>query len=306
MQQIEIEPGIYPDVPFKDYAAWNAMNVSKLKWGLKSAKHLQAAIDGRLGFADTPDRKLGRAIHCKLLEPDRYKSEFQVAGKCQAVLKSGSNKGKPCGLTGVVEVEGEWLCGKHGPTPEGESTILSVDEANRIERLNDSVRQHPVVKFLRQKGGAEISLCWEQDGVLMKARLDKLILREEYNAIIDLKKVQVGKGDLNSVQNAVANYDYHVQAAAYQCAVRQLCDVDPLFFWVFVEDNEPFDVSVIQADGATLDIGLFQFRRLVSMYREMQETLTNPDGYSSDIQQGGLPPWYFKQFEQSYESNHYA
>ena len=302
---IDISPGIYHNIPFPDYRAWNAMNISTLKWGLKSQKHLKAAIEGRIKNQDTPDKKLGRAIHCRLLEPDRYKSEYQVAGKCQAVFKSGQNRGQQCGAPGRVQVEGEWYCGKHGPEYEGDIEILSVDEANRIERLNESVRQHPVIKLLRQQGGAEVSLCWEQDGVLMKGRLDKLILEAIHPTVVDLKKVHVGEGTMTACQNAIGRYEYHVSAAGYRCGVQKLCGVDANFVWVFVEDNEPFDVQPIQADGATLDLGLHQFKKLVADYREMRETLLTPAGYSSDLQLGGLPPWYFRQFHQSYEGNSY-
>lgn len=307
MPGIDISPGVYPDIKFGDYVSWNAMNVSTLKWGLKSMKHLKAAIEGRIQKPDSPDKKLGRAIHCRLLEPDRYKSEFQVAGKCQAAFKSGRNEGRKCGAPGKVKLDGEWLCGKHGPGEEGgESALLSVDEANRIERLNESVRAHPVIKLLRQQGGAEVSLCWEQDGVLMKARLDKLIVKEGFPpTIVDLKKVQTGKGDFHSAQAAIGNYEYHIQAACYRCAVQRLYGIDANFLWVFVEDNEPFDVNPIQADGATLDLGLHQFQKLVENYRAMRETLLQPEGYSSEVQLGGLPAWYFRQFHQSYEGNGY-
>lgn len=307
MSGIDITPGVYSDVPFPEYRAWNAMNISTLKWGLKSPKHLKAAIEGRLKFPDSPDRKLGRAIHCRLLEPERYKSEFQVAGKCQAVFKSGKNKGEKCGAPGKVQIDGEWLCGKHGPESEGDLEILSIEEANRIERLNESVRQHPVIKLLRQQGGCEVSLCWEQEGLLMKGRLDKLIIREGFPpTIIDIKKVQVGRGDTHSVQAAIANYEYHVQAACYKCAVERLYGVSANFLWVFVEDDEPFDVNPVQAAGATLDLGLHQFKKLIAKCREMRETLMQPEGYSSDIQLVDLPAWYFRNYEQSYEGNDYV
>ena len=39
---------------------------------------------------DTKDRKLGRAIHVKLFEPDRFNEIVRVADPCCAILKSGN------------------------------------------------------------------------------------------------------------------------------------------------------------------------------------------------------------------------
>lgn len=80
-------PGIYRDVPFEEYAAWRAINSGVCRWGKVSLKHMKAAFEGRVKSEDTKDRKLGRAIHQRVLEPD---APLLVAGQCAATKKDGS------------------------------------------------------------------------------------------------------------------------------------------------------------------------------------------------------------------------
>src|SRR5688572_27676231 len=93
-------PGIHYDLSFADYARIPALNSSVLKWGHPpsgSMLHLKAAIDGEIETEDSRDRKFGRALHVRLLEPDRYRSEILIAGECGAIKKSGqrcTNTGK--------------------------------------------------------------------------------------------------------------------------------------------------------------------------------------------------------------------
>lgn len=81
------EPGIHRDVPFEEYASWKAINSGVLRWGKVSMKHMKAALDGLVKSEDTKDRKLGRAIHQRVLEPDR---PLVVATQCAAMKKDGT------------------------------------------------------------------------------------------------------------------------------------------------------------------------------------------------------------------------
>ncbi len=108
------EPGIYPGIPFADYAKIPAMNCSTLRWGEASMRHLKAAMDGHLKRDDSADLRFGRAFHIRVLEPERYAESVIVRGPCEAILKSGPRKGGACGSGGAGMIGGAWYCGTHG------------------------------------------------------------------------------------------------------------------------------------------------------------------------------------------------
>lgn len=73
------EPGIsegctvYYDMDFEAYCRLDGINASAVKGaGGCSPRHLKAYLDGDLPNEDTPAKRLGRAIHCLILEPDRF------------------------------------------------------------------------------------------------------------------------------------------------------------------------------------------------------------------------------------------
>jgi hypothetical protein len=80
------QPGIYPGVSFAYYVKIPAMNFSTLAWAGDSMAHLRAAIDGVLVREDSDDMEWGRALHCRLLEPERYPEAVLIRGTCAAVL----------------------------------------------------------------------------------------------------------------------------------------------------------------------------------------------------------------------------
>ena len=111
---MSVVPEIVQGVKFEDYCAMPGLNASTLAWGLKSAQHLKAALDGELK-KDSPAMTFGRALHAKLLEPDVYLKEFTVSSGCQAIIKSGDSKGQVCGNNAMWLLGGLWLCGMHAP-----------------------------------------------------------------------------------------------------------------------------------------------------------------------------------------------
>jgi hypothetical protein len=81
----EIGIGFHEGIDFATYAAIPALNASKLckaftKGGQISMKRLHAAVEGRIKVDDSDDMRMGRAIHCRLLEPERYSTDFLVSG----------------------------------------------------------------------------------------------------------------------------------------------------------------------------------------------------------------------------------
>lgn len=296
--------GIHRNVPFADYAAWPAINSGAVKWGMTTPKHMRSALEGHINSDDTKDRKLGRAIHTRLLEPDKYKESTLVSEPCCALIKSGDRKGEPCGKSGKF-VEGdpyfdgeEWFCGTHNKDGKEPADYVSQDEFKRIERIAEAVREHNVMNLFRRPGWSEVSLVWKEDGLTFKARLDRY--SPDNPLTIDLKKCQVGAGDRDSCQKSICDYGWYRQAAIYVRGVEALTGTRPDFVWVFIEDNEPYDVNVIPIDEETYEIGKWEVDRVISAYKRCLKD-GNFYGYIYDPKvapnRGGLPNWKRKEFQ---------
>src|SRR4051812_22205239 len=97
--------GIYPDVPMSVYSSWDAMRSTSLKkLAEKTPAHFRQEIENP--GEPTPALILGDAIHAAALQPDRFDSEFAVAGPCSGMTKER----KPCSRGGAVRRGGSWFC----------------------------------------------------------------------------------------------------------------------------------------------------------------------------------------------------
>lgn len=295
-------PGINYDLPFAEYAKIPALNSSILKYGHPpsgSMLHLKAAIAGEIESEDTRDRKFGRALHVRLLEPERYAKEILIAGQCTAIKKSKQR----CENTGKFYVSGEWLCGVHADLDCDiiPKDYIDPDEAQRIERMAETLKHHDCQRLFRAKGWSEVSVFWDYRGHPMKARIDRL--SEEISTIIDLKKAQVGAVHRQAMEKSILQYGWHRQAALYVDGVGYETGKEFAFVWIFIEDKPPFDVGILRAAPEVLDAGRFEYKQIINNYdyalRKDKFDGTNPiprriQGVD-DLDSGGLPGWYLQQ-----------
>jgi len=83
-------PGFYPDVPFDEYVAWDAIN-----WGsLKNARRSLACFKYHWEHGDdtdTLDRQKGRIFHCALLEPEKLRTRYVATPATYPVLVKGGD-----------------------------------------------------------------------------------------------------------------------------------------------------------------------------------------------------------------------
>lgn len=305
------DTGIYEAVPFDEYKAWDCLNGSTLVKGLQrghcvSAKHLHGHITGALEQPESKDLAFGRAMHTRLLEPDQFEARHPIAGQCQAILKSGKNKGQQCQYQGVVRSDsGQWFCGTHSGDLETPDGTITTAQAAQIEQLAKEIVNHPAVKLFRSQGGVEKSFIWDQpvtfwlDGkehetvVRMKGRVDKDINRPKGKVppmIVDVKKVQRGCHTDDAFAHEIDKWHYAPKAALYVDGLEPLDGIHREFVWCVVEDSFPFDVNPIQADEETLEIGRFQYNELLSLYAKCQHTGYWP-GVSGKVHRGGLPEY---------------
>lgn len=289
------EPGLYRDLPFADYAAIPAINSGVVKAGTVSMKHMKAALDGAGSDKDTKDRKLGRAIHCRLLEPERYRAEYLVATPCKAVKQDGQE----CGNSAKLLWDDVWYCGVRGHAPKDArepADYISEGDSQRIEAVAAALHDHPVMRLFRREGWSEVSCVWESHGLLRKCRIDRYAPGDK-PLIIDIKKCQVGAGRKEDCEKAIHGNGYYRQLAGNVEAIEALTGKTPDAIWVFVDDDYPFDVNIIPADAQTVAIGRWENNDIIGRFAASQNR-NDYRGYIYDsrfIRHGGLPLWYREQ-----------
>lgn len=286
MAKIPVRPGVYQGMPFANYVNAEGINGSALSWGLKSARHIKAYLDGEIKRAsDSDDMRFGRALHSSLLEPEQYKVDWEITPGCQKTLKTGDNAGKPCGASTYIQypVDGKamWLCKKHAGKELAELGVraenaIKIEDAVRVEGASQALKAEPAIHLLRARGGCEESIFCEFEAeefgipIKAKARLDKSVPKNDRlilpPLIVDLKKVQVGKATDEECAWAIYRYGYDVKAAWYRKVYKKAMGEDPSFIWVFVEDNPPYGINVIQCDHDTEVVGELRLRECIRKY----------------------------------------
>ena len=154
-----------------DYRQAPGLSQSILKEFARSPAHGYAAMSRP--SVETPAKKHGAAVHCMVLEPDkfhaRYVKEPKLGGpKNRKPWKDEWDAFKEEHQNNIILTEDEWY------------TCIGIDENI------DSSRLHKAIRY----GHSEISAFWRDPecGLLMKARFDKWA--PDRNLVWDLKTTE--------------------------------------------------------------------------------------------------------------------
>lgn len=285
------------------YARMPGINASALKGkGRYSPKHLRAYLTGQMEWTDSEDMKFGRAAHCLILEPERFDQDFPVASRCGAILTSGDRKGEQCTNQGVKRnTVGNWFCGTHGKTlPDGPQDFVSEDELARLHRMRESLKTCEANAYLRRSSFNECVIQWQQLGMTMKTRIDKLSVDGDLITVVDFKKCQVGSAHFEAAQKACLNMRYDVQAwfQVAGCLAAFGADKQIDINFMFIEDKDPFDTYLLPVDNTTdLEIAdRFVIRKLKDYVNCKKTGKYHGCQIAIDpAKRGILPSWYVSQ-----------
>jgi exodeoxyribonuclease VIII len=196
---------------------------------------------------DTPSLRFGRAVHCRVLEPDAWASRYAVW--------DGHRRGKAWE---------QWEAEHAG------FEILTAAEHERARACADAVIAHPVARRHLHDGIRERALSWtdEETGLPCKARVDSV-----NGHLLELKTA----ADIDPRRFAAAayRYGYHGQLAFYGdglIASGFALESDPAL--VCVESVPPHDVIVYAIDSGLLELGREYYR---SCLRRLAECLASDE-----------------------------
>lgn len=266
------------------------LNWSTLRYIATSPKLLKWRVEHPQPDSDA--LKLGRAIHCAVLEPDAFLSRWIQATTCQASTKAGG----ACRSEGSLYSEGEWFCRVRGHAPEGATDgpgegIEVIDTAGyELARVcAENVRTHSPASKLLSGGHAEQELEWvdEETGLECRGRVDYL----RPNDLVDLKSTR--RETVREFTRDVAGSLYYAQVAWYRdgaIACGRLPKDAGMPYIVSVSTEAPYDVAAYQLSEASLEAGRILVRDLLIQYNRCLTANLWP-GIAPDLMTLDLPNW---------------
>ncbi|MBS1903506.1 MAG: PD-(D/E)XK nuclease-like domain-containing protein [Bacteroidetes bacterium] len=266
-------PGIYPSIPFPEYALHDAVNNSKLKEAAKSGAHLKVALNEEK--PDTESLMIGRAVHTALLEPDLYARDYAIAPKCDRRTSDGK------------AIYNNFLADNFGKTV--------IDQATGVlcEQVRDSVMHHPIArKLMEAEGWCEQTFLAKDPltDVLCKARTDKYMIYEDRFTIVDLKTTVDASPD--GFPRQVAKYGYDMQGGFYTDIAANLQGVPHTeFIIIAVEKKAPFAVTVWRMSHEALAGGKTKYRAALKTYINCTTTGLYPGWAEDEMLDLSLPRW---------------
>jgi PDDEXK-like domain of unknown function (DUF3799) len=246
-----------------DYFDLDAVNYSTLKEFAKSPLHYRHRLTAQR--SPTKAMQRGTLTHTAILEPDRLPIDFAVF--------DGERRGNA------------W---KDYKEANAGRDIVTVSEYQVALRMRDAVRSDPVAGPLVAGGHREAAVVWRDaaSDILCKGKLD--LIRDDH-VIVDLKTAACVRHF--EFAKAVANQQYHVQAAMYSDGYERVTLKAPRYVIVAVESCEPYDVVVYELGDDVIGPGRDEYSRYLARLKECRETNCWP-GYAGGLAMPlQLPKW---------------
>ena len=269
------KPGIYRDISNSDYHTGEGLGASHLRELLRSPLHYIRSIS--TPSKETPAMKLGTAVHCAILEPERFEIEYIKAPSIDKRTKDGK------AIWSELEQSGR--------------IVLSTDEYTKAIEMANAARSHEIASKLISGGVSEQSVYWLQkvysldvQEILCKARPDYIKPLKKGYVIVDIKTTQ--DASISEFQRkAYYQWLYHLQAAHYLRGFEAVTGKKVIaFMYVAIESEPPYAISIFKAGDDYLQAGMKKTQELYELYATCVAR-NNWPSYSSEIQELRLPKW---------------
>jgi exodeoxyribonuclease VIII len=265
------------DVKETVYRKHSAVANSDLKVLIDQSPKHYLRNKARTDNKETPAKKLGKLVHCTLLEPEKLEGSFVVGPEVNKRTKKGRE---------------EWAEFENETNLKGQ-IIIDQEQKDISDRIIDSVQNKKHLQALIKNGVFETSLFWPYRDIVLKSRLDKYI--PESNTIVDLKTTKCA--EFNNFSKDIVKYKYHVQAAFYSDLVQFHTGKVPTFLIVAVETFAPWEVAVYKMNRDFLMCGRAEYSAALEKLMECIKTNKWP-GYPSQVQTMKAPEYLWKRYLQ--------
>lgn len=223
----------------------------------------------------SPTFDLGSAVHCAILEPEKFELEY---------------------YRGPDDRRGnKWKEALDYATFANMICLTSSDFDDALIIRDTAMTSEALQIMLEGEGVNETSAYAvdEETGVTVRCRVDRY--NRDNKLILDVKTA--ANASAYGFQKAVADYGYHMQDALYTDVWAKAGggDVEG-FVFVVIEKSEPPMVSVIELDAAAVAEGHAIYRKALSKYAECAAADVWP-GYPAEVQKISLRRFDYRETE---------
>lgn len=297
-KKIYPEPGIYHDIPWSRYCAWNAFSQSLVPFALKSKKKLLGRI--AMQHRSTRSMALGSLVDCLVLEPHEFENSYVMQPKkykSEKTIGRGNDKK-------TVVVEKPWNSNSNtckeflNEAAAQKKTVIDADTYSKAVEMKAVIEKNEEARTIIESSEKQVSIVWRDDntGILCKGRLD-LVGKK----ITDLKTtVDASK---NEFARSIAKWGYHVQAGAYVNGYH-LATGDRLdYAFIAVESGRDPECQVYDLDPSSVIKGYQEFCNALiavksyddgddmGMYTPFSEPISVPEWRTVIGQNNEEMPW---------------
>lgn len=256
--------GAHEGVSNDDYHRSEGVGSSSLKRMLRSPAHFRYPKP----YDSTRAKEIGSAVHCAILEPDRFKIDYRIV-ECDD-RKSPLYKA---------------ACKDHP-----KECVLTTGEAENVIGMQAGVmRNRGCRELIEAPGKYELSV-WAKDpetGLIVKVRFDKLL---DCGLPVDLKKTQDSSD--YAFSKSIEAYKYHLSAAYYMDVWEWAFGetIQPMR-WIAVEEQRPHAAERYKIDEESLMIGRALYREALNRYAECMDKDEWPTYSAGEEREIGVPFW---------------
>ena len=282
--KISPEVGIHHNIPDTVYhEQWDAVNVSAIKAAIKSERHYYEFIHALpKQEKPSPALLLGQAVHCAVLEPDRFNEQY-VREPAQPEDDTAKN-------WRATKAYKEWVSQAKA---EG-FKVVTADVMDMCNEIHESLYcgDGEASELVRSTTATEVSyVCTEeQTGLRCKVRADGIAP----GIVWDLKTID----DMANFQRHYFNYGYYLAAMFYPWVIREAEEGTPPlreYRFVVVEKKPPYEHKIFKPATAALDYAsIIKIRPALDRIAAALETGEYP-GYDKSLQTVDLPAWAYNQ-----------
>ena len=271
------------DLPPAEYRADEGVSRSELFTLARSPMHYKWAQEHPR--EDTPALLFGTALHCYVLEYERFVRRYKIVGK----IDRRTNKGK----AELAEIEASGRI------------AISEEDMTAIKAMSESILSNPYARRLLN-GEHEVSyfVTDPTTGIRIKCRPDCRTEVGGIGVIVDLKTTR--NAQTESFARSCTEYGYDLQAAMYKQIVDEIEGKPHRFVYIAVEKDPPYACNVLEADELMLRKGAEDLRHYLMTLAECRRT-GNWYGYNGESGKPniiGLPAMRAKDYEQEDKDKH--
>jgi PDDEXK-like domain of unknown function (DUF3799) len=220
--------------------------------------------------------RLGRIVHSRILEPDRFASMYLLQPDFGPMQSSKNRATRDEWLES--QADGAIICTKE-----------NIDTANA---MYESIMRHKTARLVIQNGKPEVTIRWicPRTGLRCKIRVDWY--SEDFAFAMDLKSTM----DASKMEfsRSIAKYDYHVQHCLYSEGVNSHGLPLDNYILLPVEKEAPYAVATYHIDAAGEELGFKLLDESMDKMKACVEKDSWP-AYSEDIESLTLPGWAYSE-----------